>query len=1079
MQAVACVDCKAANPAGSKFCNQCGTSLAKPGAAEVRQITILFSDLVGSTALARALDAETFRDLLNEYQAICREIVAGLGGHVAQYLGDGVMIYFGFPEAHEHDAQRAARAALSIIERTKTLGRRLDLEPSQAPQVRMGIHTGVVVVAQIGTAHQLLALGETPSLASRLQHVAEPNTVAISDSTRRLISPQFEVVSRGIQTFNGFPDAVAVYQLLGEAPGLRLSLAVGMKAPPPVGRERELAELTAIWEAATEESRARVVLLTGEAGIGKSRLVEALLQSIGGGCQVAEGYCRQERQSAAFSPFAQALDSVAGLSGLADSPAKLSRLREHFLGLGVDAQTATTFAPMLGLPLEESDSLSELGLQIRRQNIMQGLVHWLRGLASSTPVLVLLEDLQWADPSTLEFLRGFLAAQVRAPILVVATCRPELLGSGAVDDFEHIILGKLPAQLAELLVAHATHDRPLPREVVTRILELTDGVPLYIEEVTKAILESGALRLVDGRYELSGSLPDGVLPATVRDSLMARLDGTGDGRAIAQLAAAIGREFSDELLRAVALMDDVPLGVALRALIQAQLIHVEQSERGLVYRFKHALIQEAAYQSLLRSKRQQYHHRIASVLHDQFPEVAGAQPDLIAQHHAKASLPDQAATYYARAGTLAFETQAYVEASSHFDNALNQLSKLRAEPERDRRELAVLSLRGLPLLMTRGYASPQVAAVYQRALELCVSVEPPVRVLYGVYVVHNVRGDREATNRLASEFEKIARHSSSRSERLIAHAAVGARDFWQGSFVEAIRGLQMAVACFDRSMLTSLPREYGHDNALYGHLMLLWSQVMAGQVGDAQATWNQLWEITESTQAPYLTVMALSFGAAIARDLGDHARAMELSSRGVELASKYQLIFWLALAHMQRGSAACMSSKQSESEGLQELERGLAIFRATGASLPLPYYLSYLVEACLVSGATAKGIATVEEALALTAKNLDRNCEPELWRLKAELLLQRGEPVSTVEVLLWRALDRARADGAGLWELRTAMSLGRILSDQGNWQQGHEILEAACARIVGAEPPVLRLARGLSRQLAAQAPSSRLVASAG
>jgi class 3 adenylate cyclase/tetratricopeptide (TPR) repeat protein len=1063
MQSIHCPDCEARNPAGSKFCNQCGTSLTAPGVSERRQLTVLFSDLVGSTALARALDAESFRDLLNEYQSICRGVVTDLRGHVAQYLGDGVMVYFGYPEAREDDARRAAYAALGIVEQMKALSTRLDLP--RVPAVRVGIHTGVVVVAQMGATRQLLALGETPNLASRLQHAAEPNAVVVSASTRTLLADHFRVAACVPTLLSGFPEPVSTYRLIEPTTTPRRAATLGPSAPPPIGRHAELAELLLLWNRAQANGRAVTVLLSGDAGIGKSRQVLSLVQALSAPYQVVEGYCMQDRQNAAFSPFAQALESAAGLGGTVDPELKLKVLERYLDHLGLGEESVETLAPVVGVPLSASSALYTLGLQIRRQRIMQHLVLWLRALAAHTPLLFVLEDLHWADPSTLDFIRDFIDSDVRGPILLVATSRPECELGGVSERLQRLSLVKLSPALAEQLIARAAMGRSLPAAVVDRILDLTDGVPLFIEEVTKAILESGVLHLEGDRYDLAGALPEGLLPATVRDSLAARLDRTGEGRAVAQLAAAMGREFTEEVLKAVALMDEIALDVALRKLVRAGLINQARSERGVVYRFKHALIQEVAYQSLLRSKRQQYHHRIASVLHDQFPEVARAQPDLIAQHHARANLPEQAATYYVRAGSLAFDTQAYVEATSHFENALKQLEKLPAGAHRDSRELEVLSLRGLPLLMTMGYASPAVDAVYTRALELCVAVEPPVRVLYGIYVVHNVRGDREATNRLAHEFEGIAQRSASRAERLIAHAAVGARDFWQGSFADAIQCLEKGVRCFEPTMLATLPRDYGHDNALYGHLMLLWAQVMAGRVGAAYALWEQTWALTESTQAPYLRVMALSFGAAIARDLGDAPRALELSSKGVEMAARYQLVFWLALAHMQHGSALCMSSNVTD--GRAEIEAGLRIFRATGASLPLSYYLSYLGEACLLAGATETGLEAVEEGLKLTATNLDRNCEPELLRLKGELLLQRGGDADAAESLLWQSLSTARADGAGLWELRTATSLANLLSARGDVLAAIDVLDAACSRILGAEPPLLIVGREMSARMAA------------
>jgi class 3 adenylate cyclase/predicted ATPase len=1076
--ALDCPSCRATNPPDAKFCNQCAFMLQASGLAERRQLTVLFSDLVGSTALSRELDAEDFRDLINEYHALCHEIVTELGGHIAQCLGDGVMVYFGYPEAHEDDPRRAVQAGIGIRDRVRSLKGRLQLQPTSVSRVRIGIHTGVVVIGQVGAGREHLALGETPNLAARLQQLARPDGVVVSEATRRLIEGFFELEFGGHQTIKGYDEPVAVHEVLtGSAPLRRVDTPVAPLSSL-VGRDRETAQIAAAWHAVTDGRTPRTVLISGEAGVGKSRQVRAFRQAVREEHWELEAVCSPLWQNTAFRPLAQALGTVACIHELPDLAAKYARLKEHVLEFALDQEAVALLAPVLALPVPEAETSNILAPHVKRQRTMQWLIAWLRAIAARRPVLFVLEDLQWADPSTLEFLGTYLRAEVAEPLFLLATSRPEFEPTWPVEQFARLDLRRVGPSLAERIILPLAQGRALPRAVVERIIDLSDGVPLYLEEVTKAFLESGALRVVGDRYELLGALPEAVLPATVHDSLMARLDRTGDAKSVAQLASALGREFSQEVLYAVSLMDEMDLNSALRRLTEAGLVVAERREGSRSYRFKHALIQEAAYQSLLKSKRQKFHHRIARVLEEQFPETLRTQPDLVAQHYAKANLSEEAATYFERAGMLAFSAQAYAEASHHFTNSLSQLQRLPAGKARDRRELEVLSASGLPLLMTKGYAAPDVEEVYNQALRLCAEVDPPIRVLYGVWVVQHVRGDRAATDRMALQFAEIAGSTSNDCERLIAWAAVGARHFWQGAFEDATVALEHAVRCFAPAMMTTLARDYGYDNPLYGHLMLAWAQSLSGRIGDAQATWEEAWAITELAKAPYLTVMALSFGAAIARDLGDSRRALELSERGVALANAHHLLFWLALAQMQHGSAHALGSHAEA--GMAEIEQGMQLFGMIGAALTLPYYLSYLADACWRAGATERGLAAVERGLDLAAKNADRNATPELLRIKAELLAQQGGSAAGVEAFLREALFVARADGAGVWELRAAMSLARILARRGELDEAATILSASCARIRGGMPPILLEARALLAEMAsASSPAPTRASPAG
>lgn len=1050
-----CRNCRGGNPPEARFCNQCGVPLAtdtsgfpQAGDAERRQITVMFVDVVGSTAMASSLDAEDYRDFINEYHAVCGAVVADFGGLVSQYLGDGVMVYFGEPEAHDDDPRRATEAGLQILERVKALDDRLQLKLPHAPQFRIGIHTGVAVIGRIASGRERMALGETPNLAARLQQLAEPNTIVVSEATRALIEGYFELVPLGREKVKGLEEPVAVHRVERSTGAQTRVEAKGPQLTPLVGRDLEVAALLQEWNAVTGAGSSSIVLVSGEPGIGKSRLVQTLKRRVDVGCTLLEGYCSPLHQNTVLRPISQALETAARLGSVVDPADKRAQLARYLSAL--DSEAFELVASVLSLPVPEDAVLQAPTPAIKRQRTMQALIESIRSLAAQAPLLLVIEDVHWADPSTLEFLSTYVDSVERGGVLMLVTCRPEFSQPWQLKASLTIKLQRFAPDLAAQMIGQVALGNALPAQVVDRVVDLTDGVPLYLEEVTKAVLESAALGAWNG-------MPEMLVPATVQDSLTARLDRLGDTKPVAQLAAILGREFSYELLRAMALMEDATLDAALVHLRETGLLVAEDRNGSLVYRFKHALIQEAAYQSLLKSRRRQYHHRVASVLRDRFPQQAEAQPDLIAQHHARAELPELAALYFEKAGAAAFRAQAYTESINHFRNSLEQLEKAPATKDRDRRELVARAGLGLPLLMTKGYAAPEVEETYGRALDLCIEVDPPVSILFGVWGAQLVRGDRAKTQQMAQRFWTIAQQSKIAAERIIAWAAVGSHAFWKGQFDAALPSLSSAVDEFEPEMLVELPRDYGCDNPLNGHLYLAWARARAGQFTKSEATWRQLWTITEAARSPYLTVLALSFGAAMARDLGETSRALELSAQGIALASQHQLVFWLALARMQHGSALCESGNSSE--GTTLIESGIQFCRAIGIMTPLTYYLSYMADAHLRSGAVERGLEVVHEALELTETHLDCSALPELLRLEAELLLGQGGQEERALNCLQRSLDVARQHGAGLWEVRTATSAARLLSARGQAAQARSILEGALSRIDSAQAPVAKAAK--------------------
>ena len=627
--------------------------------AERRQLTVMFCDLVDSTRLASQLDPEDYRAVVRAYQQTCAAVIQPFDGHIAQYLGDGLLVYFGYPQAHDDDAQRAVRAGLSILDAMRTLSAHLVHDNGVRLAIRLGIHTGLVVVGAMGGGdrQEQLALGDTPNIAARLQGLAAPDTLVISAATYRLVQGYFACQDLGLHTVKGMDQPIALYQVLQEsAAQSRLDVAATRGLTPLVGREEEVGLLLRRW-AQSQDGLGQVVLLSGEAGIGKSRLVEVLRERAEReGCTRIVFRCSPYYQQSALYPVIEHLQRLLQFSR-DDAPRRSwpswSR-RCRRIALPSD-EVVPLLAALLSVPLPEARYAPlPLSPQRQRQKTLEALLAWLVAEAERQPTLAVWEDLHWADPSTLEFLSLLIDQTPTARLLTLLTCRPEFRPPWSARSYlTQLTLGRLGRAQVEAMIERITGGKALPAEVVQQIVAKTDGVPLFVEELTKAILESGLLREREDRYELTGPLPSLAIPATLHDSLMARLDRLATGKEVAQLAATLGRTFPYELLRAVSPLDEATLQQALARLVEAELLYQRGVPPQATYLFKHALIQEAAYQSLLKSTRQQYHQRIAQVLEAQFPDTAETQPELLAHHYTEAGCREQAIPYWQRAGQQA------------------------------------------------------------------------------------------------------------------------------------------------------------------------------------------------------------------------------------------------------------------------------------------------------------------------------------------------------------------------------------------------------------------------------------------
>ena len=775
-----------------------GTSPATtphPPDAERRQLTVLFCDLVDSTALASQLDPEELREVVRAYQDTCAKVIARFEGHIAQYLGDGLLVYFGYPLAHEDDAQRAVRAGLGMVEAMGQLNARLEQEHGVQLAVRLGIHTGQVVVGEIGggAKHEQLALGETPNIAARLQGLAAPNTLVISAATFHLLSGFFACQSFGTHLLKGVAQPLEVYRVLYESMARsRLEAAGSTSLTPLVGREQEVALLRERW-AQVKDGLGQVVLLSGEAGIGKSRLVQGLTEQVATEPQawLTPCQCSPYHQNSALYPMIELLERVALRFDRDEAPQQKLRKLEGFVvqyGLPL-AEAVPLLAALLSLPLSTDYAPLALSPEQQKQKTLHALLTILLQIAAQQPVLFVMEDLHWIDPSTLELLSLLVDQGPTARILALFTCRPDFSPpwTGRAH-LTQMTLNRLPRRQAAELTGRVAHGKALPPEVVEQVVAKTDGVPLFVEELTKMVLESGLLQEQAERYALTGPLPPLAIPTTLHDSLMARLDRLAAVKGLAQLGATLGREFSYELLQAVSPWDEDTLRHGLHQLVAAEFLYQRGVPPQATYMFKHALIQDAAYQSLLRSTRQQYHQRIAQALEARFPALVETQPELVAQHYTAAGCAEQAVRYWQRAGQHASDRSAHLEAISHCTTGIELLKTLPETPDRTQQALTLHIALGAALQIAKGQAAPEVEHAYTQARALCQQVgETPelVPVLFGLWRFYLTRPQFQTARELGETLLRLAQRAHDPALAVIAHNALGVTWLWLGALPAA------------------------------------------------------------------------------------------------------------------------------------------------------------------------------------------------------------------------------------------------------------------------------------------------------
>jgi predicted ATPase/class 3 adenylate cyclase len=1015
--------------------------------AERRQLTVMFCDVVGSTALSTQLDPEDLRTVIQAYRDTCATAISRFGGYLAKYIGDGLLVYFGYPQAHDDDAARAVRTGLEIV----AASQHLFFPTLQLPrplQVRIGIHTGLVVAGEMGTEAQpepLAIVGETPNIAARLQEKADPNGVVISPTTYRLVSGLFECEEVAPQTLKGLSIALVMYRVLGEsAAQSRFEVAVQTGLTPLVGRAEELALLQRRWEQA-KQGEGQVVLLSGEPGIGKSRLVQELKAQLGQeGVTRIEFRCSPYHQNSALYPI---IDHLQRLLQFAreDSPvAKLEKLQHRLSRYRFpQAETLPLLAGLLSLPHPDGSPLITGSPQKQKEKTQAALVAWLIEEAEQNSVYTIWEDVHWADPSTLEVLNLIVDQTPTARLYMLLTFRPEFTPPwGNRSHLSQMALSRLGRPQVEAMVEKVIGGKALPPEVVQQIVAKTDGVPLFVEELTKSVVESGLLREEEGRYvgaHGDAPIPPLAIPSTLQDSLMARLDRLSTVREIAQLGATLGREFSYELLHAVFRLDET-LQQGLKQLVEAELLYQHGLGPQAQYLFKHALIQDTAYQSLLKSTRQQYHRQIAQALADRFPEIVAAQPELVAHHYTEAGLIEQALPYWQKAGERAAKRSAYVEAVAHLTRGLEVLKALPVTPERLQQELTLQLALGDALFVVKGYTAPEGEKAVTRARELCQQLdETPqlVPVLWSLVLFYSNRGEVRTAHELAEQMRRLAQGVQDRYLLSLAHKALAWTSYWLGEVTSARTHAEQSIALYDPQQhprLTFFTVDPRVTCLCYASL-ILWN---LGYPEQALKRTQEALALAEESR-PFDLAITLQIAALVHLLRREGRLARERAEAVITLSTEQGFAAWLAYGMMARGSA--LAQQGQVEEGIAQMQQGLAASRAMGLETARTAVLPMLAATYAKVGWVEEGLTVLAEALAFVDKTGVRVGEAELYVLKGWLLLARsGENQIEAEACFRQAIDLARRQSAKAWELRAVMGLSRLWQQQGKRQEAHQLL---------------------------------------
>jgi class 3 adenylate cyclase/predicted ATPase len=1041
-------------------------------AAERRQVTVLFSDLVGSTALSARMDPEDLRELIAAYQKCAAETVHRFEGYVARYMGDGVLVYFGYPHAHEDDAERAVRAGLELVAAVTRLKSRDPL------QTRVGIATGLVVVGDLldsDESHERGIVGETPNLAARMQGLAAPNAVVMADSTRRLLGNLFELEDLGPKDVKGITGPVRTWVALRASLVASRFEALHATTTPLVGREEELELLLRRWSRA-KRGEGQIVLLSGEPGIGKSRLTASFLEHLATEPHTRLRYfCSPQHTDSVLYAIIGKIERAAGLAYDDEPSAKLDKLDAVLMRTATPIQDAALFADMLSLPNDGRYPVLDLAPEQRRQRTLKALTEQVARLASQQPVLMIFEDVHWIDATSLETL-GRIVDRIRnLPVLLIVTFRSEFdapwVGQANVTS---LTLNRLGEREVAAIIRLLVENKQLTPAMVAEIVDRTDGIPLFVEEMTKAVLEAESEGAAWRAVAASPS-PTQTIPASLHASLMARLDRLGPAREVAQIGAAIGREFSHSMLAAVARESEEQLESALNRLVRAGLLFRSGAPPHATYLFKHALVQDAAYSTLLREPRRALHARIAETLESEFAEIAESRPELLAHHCTEAHLLEKAALLWGKAGQRSLQRSALVEATAQLNSALAQIAALPSTADLRRQQIKFQVALAYTLMHTKGQAAPDTKAAFnqaslyiKRADALAEPLEDPLlrfSVLYGFCIANFVAFNGDVVRELAVEFLTLADNQAATVPRMIGHRLMAIALLFTGRIAEGRAHCDQAIALYDPAEHRSLATQFGQDvrvAILSYRSKALW---MLGYPEAARADSEQAIKDAREIGHPVTLMYALCEALYVLLLSGDYDTASTHIAEVVGLADETGAALWKAGGMLNRGCLFALTGKAGDA--VQLITAGITTWRSNGSTAFIPLFLTYLARAYAELELFDDAWHCLGEAMMVAETTKERWCEADIFRVAGEITVMSPEPDGAkAEAHFERAISIAREQMAKSWELRSAIRLARLWRDRGERQQARDLLAPIFRWFTeGFDTVDLRDAKGLLTEL--------------
>jgi class 3 adenylate cyclase/predicted ATPase len=1009
--------------------------------AERRQVTVLVCRCGAFESEAyMELDPEDQAKLAHDFQQACKVAVPQFGGTLVQCNEQGLLVCFGFPVAFEDAPRRAARSALGLMDALMSLGKQLRQEHSLEMNAWVGLHTGPAIVEM--TKDAVTLVGEARTVALRLEDAASPSPgqIVCSDSTHRLLRGQFRCASLGPRKIKGAAQPIELFRVEGINDATSPIEATGPAGLTPLtGRDHEVNLLKDRWEQA-QEGMGQVALLIGEAGLGKSRLVHTLKEHVldqmaeaAVNAPVIEWRCSPHFQNTGLYPAIEFFERALAFNREELPQARFDRLLQHLEQYDLARpQTVPLWASLLSLPVPDRFPGLALSPARQREETFRILLEWLQARAARTPVLFIVEDLHWIDPSTLEFLGQFLASGLHDCVLTVLTFRPEFKTPWpALAHQTSLALNRLTRRQVGELMRNKSGDS-LSEELVEQVYGRAGGVPLFVEEYTKMVEESAPGRSLLGR----------TIPATLQDLVMARLDRMEGGRELAQLAAALGREFSYDLLAAVAALDEPTLRAELAKLVQAEILYPKGKPPQCTYTFKHALLEDALYNGLVKSRRQQFHARIAEAMTAQFPHIVETQPELLAHHFTEAGFAEKATGHWLKAGMRSRQRSADCEAIQHLTKGLALLDTLQESPERDEQTLQFLTALGPAYIAVHGYAAPEVGPILQRARDLCQRLDDSPRlfgIMLGMWEWRIVRGDLRLCVDLAAEGMALAERLNDPGMMMEALFMPGVTMFYRARFADSRACHEKALAEYDDRARTNFWAAYTGHNASVTHrcylALALWH---VGYLDQARTVAREACELARTIGHAFSLAHAVDFSACLHQFCRLGSEVAAAAEEEIAVATEQGFPFWHALGTLHKGAAMLLQGRHDEA--LPVLLKGLNSFRATGAEVRVPYYLSMLGDAYTQAARFEDAHRVLNEGLAVAEKNDDRFQEAELHRLKGELLRAESSDVSAAEAYFLQAIETARRQQSKAWELRATMSLSRLWQSQGRSAEAHVAL---------------------------------------